>query len=212
MRLDPDLGFAVPKLDSLNDIPRIQEAVSAHSKLQDHARIKEIAHRLIASTFFFEKVENTSGEKEAGTWECDGKFPSQRLPQTNVPGSICCRFSTGSEEMRALGRYIHAHTTSDFEPFFTVQEDCSYSNVHRYTISEEVLRGMCVRGRFKMPTIHVTISREMSTTTIYLCLQATPYVRGNANLPISGFPRSLMIETIRQSEHPLQEYWIVLIK
>lgn len=105
--------------------------------------------------------------------------------------------------MRALGRYIHAYTTADFEPYFVVQEDRNYSNAQKIPVSEEILRGMCVRGRFKMASVHITVSKQMSTTTIYLCLQSQPYnVRSSAgsSLPISGFPRTLMTETLTQSE------------
>jgi hypothetical protein len=204
MRLDPDLGFPVPKLDAVNELPAIQQAVAAHSKLQNHARIKEVAHRLVASTFFFEKFDSTTGEKEDGKWECDGMTSSiDKFLDANISGSICCRFSTGSEEMRALGRYIHECMSRDFEPFFVIQEDKNFDNAIKIPISEEVLRGMCVRGRFKMATVHLSVSKQMSTTTIYLCLQSAPYnVRSSAGstLPISGFPRTLMTETLTPSK------------
>lgn len=78
IRLDPDLGFNVPKLDALHDLPQIKQVVANHSKLQNHAMIREIAHRLVASTFFFEKFDSTTGEKEDGKWECDGNLFSCR--------------------------------------------------------------------------------------------------------------------------------------
>ena len=73
IRLDPDLGFPVPKLDAVHDLQKLQQAVAAHSKLQNHARIKEVAHRLVASSFFFEKYDSTTMEND-GKWECDGKL------------------------------------------------------------------------------------------------------------------------------------------
>jgi hypothetical protein len=102
--------------------------------------------------------------------------------------------------MRALGRYIHDRMKRHFEPYFIVQEDRNYTNAQKIPISEEILHGMCVRGRFKMATVHINVTKQLSTTNIYLCLQSAPYFRGNSNLPISGFPRTLMTETLTQSE------------
>ncbi len=77
IRLDPDLGFHVPMLDAVHDLEKLQQSVAAHSKLKNHARIKEVAHRLVASTFFFEKYDSTTMEQD-GKWECDGKLTPRR--------------------------------------------------------------------------------------------------------------------------------------
>jgi hypothetical protein len=50
-------------------MPDVQKA--AYDQIQTNARVKEIAHRLIASTFFFEKTEASTKEREGG-YECYG--------------------------------------------------------------------------------------------------------------------------------------------
>jgi hypothetical protein len=69
IRLNPDLGFKVPKLDALDQLHDIQQA--AHDQLKNNARIKEVAHRLVASTFFFEKIDATTREAD-GKHLCEG--------------------------------------------------------------------------------------------------------------------------------------------
>ena len=74
IRLSPDLGFKIPKLDEVDRLRDIQQA--ARDQLKSPAsssRIKEVAHRLIASTFFFEKTEASTKELD-GKYECDGMF------------------------------------------------------------------------------------------------------------------------------------------
>lgn len=71
IRLNPDLGFKVPKLDEVRELGNIQKAASDH--LKHNSRVKEIAHRLIASTFFFEKIEASTREND-GKYECEGMF------------------------------------------------------------------------------------------------------------------------------------------
>ncbi|KAH8667562.1 hypothetical protein BGZ60DRAFT_564753 [Tricladium varicosporioides] len=189
IRLNPDLGFKVPKLDAVDNLRDIQQA--AHEHLQSgfaNARTKEVAHRLIASTFFFEKTDASAREQE-GKYECDG--------------FICCRFHTGTEEMKALGRYILDCMKGSFEPYFIIQEDRKYENVQKVLISEDVLKDMHIRGRFLIGPIHITLSKQLSTTAIYLCLQEAlyPYSR-DSNVPISGFPRTLMTEDFTQKPIP----------
>ncbi len=62
----------VPKLDAVRDLEEVRQTVAAHSKLKNHARIQEVAHPLVASTFFFKYVSTTM-EKD-GKWKCDGKL------------------------------------------------------------------------------------------------------------------------------------------
>jgi len=88
IRLNPDLGFKVPKLDAVDQLRDIQQA--ARDQLKSgaaSARVKEVAHRLIASTFFFEKTEASTREKE-GKYVCDGALWVELLSsRTN-----CTRF------------------------------------------------------------------------------------------------------------------------
>jgi len=182
IRLNPDLRFKVPKLDEVAQLNNLRQATI--KEMQSNMKIKEIAHRLIASTFFFEKVE-------ASTRETVDKFECR--------GIICCRFHSGSEEMKALGRFLYKCLSSDFEPYFVIQEDRKYETMRKLPFTEQVIGDMCVRGKFAVDRIHITVSKQLSATTISLCLQDGPYPRSyDSNLPISGFPRTLMTEDIVQ--------------
>jgi hypothetical protein len=84
IRLNPDLGFKVPKLDEVARLRDVQQAARDQLKSGPaSARVKEVAHRLIASTFFFEKTEASTREQE-GKYECDGRFRVElSKPRTN---------------------------------------------------------------------------------------------------------------------------------
>jgi len=72
IRLNPDLGFNVPKMDAVDQLRDIQQAACDQLKTTTtSARIREVAHRLIASTFFFEKTEASTRE-QGDKYECDG--------------------------------------------------------------------------------------------------------------------------------------------
>jgi hypothetical protein len=72
IRLNPDLGFKVPKLNEVDRLRDIQQAARDQLKTPAaSARVKEVAHRLIASTFFFEKTDASTREQD-GKYECDG--------------------------------------------------------------------------------------------------------------------------------------------
>jgi len=116
-------------------------------------------------------------------------------------GFICCRFHTGTEDMKALGRYILDCMKGNFEPHFIVREERKYENAQKVPISEDVLEDMYIRGRFIMDPLRITVSKQLSRTSISLCLQDGPYLHSfDSNLPISGFPRTLMTEDLTQSK------------
>jgi hypothetical protein len=59
----------VPKLDAVDQLHEIKKA--AHGQLQNNVKIKEVAHRLVASSFFFAKIDASTKENN-GKYECDG--------------------------------------------------------------------------------------------------------------------------------------------
>lgn len=97
--------------------------------------------------------------------------------------------------MKALGKFFLKFLTADFTPYFVIQEDRKVETSRKVPISEQCINEMYIRGRFEMDRIRITTSRQLSATTILLCLQESPYPHSNdSNLPISGFPRTLMAE------------------
>lgn len=72
VRLNPDLRFKVPALDDVAQLSNIQKATRKGVMQPSlNAKIREVAHRLLASTFFFEKVEESTKENRDG-FECKG--------------------------------------------------------------------------------------------------------------------------------------------
>ncbi|KAL3422514.1 hypothetical protein PVAG01_06670 [Phlyctema vagabunda] len=185
IRLNPDLRFKVPALDDIAQLSNLQKATKkAVVQPSVSAKIREVAHRLLASTFFFEKIEASTKQSKYG-FECKGL--------------ICCRFQNGSIEMKALGQELRRCWIGDFEPYFMVQEDRRLETIQKVPIARHVLEEMILRGRFSTDRIHIIVSNQLSSTTISLCLQESCYpASADANLPISGFPRTLMAEDVPQ--------------
>jgi patatin-like phospholipase/acyl hydrolase len=76
IRLNPDLQFKVPSLDQVNQLYDIQAAAATEMQ-NSSSRVREVAHRLIASTFFFDKLASSTKEVEEGKFECKGECPER---------------------------------------------------------------------------------------------------------------------------------------
>jgi hypothetical protein len=70
IRINPFLTFPVPQLDEVDSLPKLQEDVQ---RLLRESRdwLNDLANRLVASTFFFEK-ENVSIREEETQFLCKG--------------------------------------------------------------------------------------------------------------------------------------------
>ncbi|KAK4221040.1 acyl transferase/acyl hydrolase/lysophospholipase, partial [Podospora fimiseda] len=183
IRLNPDLQLPLPRLDDVEALDNLERAAAANFK-RNSVKIQEIAHRLVASSFFFEKDPSSVQQKNGkGTWKCKGQ--------------LHCRFDPQSSEMYGLGRFLQDCTTSDFEPFFLIEDRSDHKTAFEIPLPE-IISSMCLRGVFNPPNVYIPISKELSTINIYLCLQSNPYPHSaNGYLPISGFPRELVSEEIK---------------
>lgn len=74
IRLNPDLRFEVPRLDAVEELERVEIAAMQDLKANKEY-VVEVAHRLIASTFFFEKDSNSVRATDNG-YECTGEYLS----------------------------------------------------------------------------------------------------------------------------------------
>ena len=72
MRISPEPLMSIPKFDQIQKMDEVEQEVE--EVLQQMPEVKEIAHRLIASTFFFEK-DPTSIRQTATGYMCTGKSP-----------------------------------------------------------------------------------------------------------------------------------------
>jgi hypothetical protein len=98
--------------------------------------------------------------------------------------------------MKALGVFLSSSCLArHFEPYFVVEEEgAGLARQHEISISETMVEDMRMFGTFELEPVRISTSMEQSTTRISLRLQAAPYYSGAVAVPISGFPRLLMIE------------------
>ncbi|KAK1491219.1 hypothetical protein CTAM01_10334 [Colletotrichum tamarilloi] len=180
IRVNPDLRFKIPRLDAVNELDSLERATKRYLNL-NRGKIKEIAHRLVASCFFFEKDVGSVRQVKEG-FECTGR--------------IHCRFANSSNEMKYLGEFLRTCLRGDFEPYFVVEEAGTLpDDASKIPMPEANITDMYLRGTFKLKRIRVVVSKELSTTNIFLCLRTELYPHSsNAFLPISGFPREMMSE------------------
>jgi hypothetical protein len=73
--------------------------------------------------------------------------------------------------------------------------------MQKVPISEDVLKNMCIKGRFAMGPIYITVPSQLVRVVIYLCLQEGLYPYSvDSYLPLNEFPGALMIQHLTQSE------------
>ncbi|KAI1446087.1 hypothetical protein F5Y02DRAFT_426089 [Annulohypoxylon stygium] len=178
VRISPELNIPAVKFDDiqrLDEIEREAEEVIQQNMLV----IKEVAHRLIASTFFFEK-DVGSVKQTASGYTCKG--------------SICCKFRSWSDEMKSLGTFFISGLKGNFEPYFLIEDDIPGGKAQHIVLTETAIRNMQRQGYFDIEPIQINALKEYAAIRISLCLQSASYISGEITLPISGFPRQLMSE------------------
>ncbi|OTA77343.1 hypothetical protein M434DRAFT_402358 [Hypoxylon sp. CO27-5] len=179
IRISPELNIRAPRFDDIQRLDEVER--EAEEVLQQNiAEIKEVAHRLVASAFFFEK---------------DGSVKQTPSGYT-CKGSIFCRFRNSSDNMKGLGAFLKLSLKGSFEPYFLVEDDMPGSAAQQLVLTEATIRNMYQQGYFDMGPIRIDATKEHTAIKITLCLQVSPYISGETALPISGFPRQLMSEDI----------------
>ncbi|KAI8631062.1 FabD/lysophospholipase-like protein [Xylariaceae sp. FL1651] len=178
IRVNPTLNIEIPKYDDVKRLDALDREAD-EILYQDIARVREAAHRLLASSFFFDK---------------DAMSVRQTSYGYTCAGFICCRFQQSSREMQGLGDFLHGCRKGSFEPYFLIEEEDHFdSPAFGIILTEAIIRNMR-RGYFNIDSIGLKVSKEHSSTKISLCLQTVPYASGSVSLPISGFPRKLVSE------------------
>ncbi|KAI0490453.1 hypothetical protein F4859DRAFT_500816 [Xylaria cf. heliscus] len=112
-RICPELFSKLPKTDDVAKIDHVEREAQEVLR-QDSAEFVEIAHRLVASTFFFEK-DMTSVKQRSSGFTCTG--------------SIFCKFRPYSAEIKALAWFLISLLDGDFEPYFILEEEYEDSAV-----------------------------------------------------------------------------------
>lgn len=199
-RLCPEFISKLPKFDEVPKIDEIEYQTKEWLRVNSQ-EVAEVAHRLVASTFFFERDLGSVKQKASG-FTCTGMSPDYPRCQTSVTltacvGSIYCRFRSASPEIKSLAWFLISLLVADFEPYFVLEEEDERSAswpIHKIVLSNSVLQDMNLQGNFHLDPIRINAADERSQVKIALCLQPNPYPSGAKTLPISGFPRRIMSE------------------
>ena len=200
-RINPNLGCRPPRLDEVDQLESLQRTVRDRVRMNGyyHQKISRIAHRLVASTFYFEKLSHQQ--------EPDGSFLCLGRPFTFLPalicahrptGKICCRFPKGSKELRALGAFLRNKQQPEFQPYFRIYEKHYEATGFSIPIPPSTIESMITHARFSVDAPKIHISDKMGPVYIFLCLLEEGTERTEAAMPISGFPRGLAIEEALQ--------------
>ncbi|KAK3389280.1 hypothetical protein B0H63DRAFT_537088 [Podospora didyma] len=194
MRINIPLKGERPPLDDVSKLQAVEDqAVYGVTRNPD---IREAAHRLVASSFYFER-HGVIHQVHNGTFECRGY--------------IRCRFDKGSKDLKGLGHFFRSCFRGDFEPFFLLQENyhASDETCKEIAIPLATLDDMCNRGTFHLPAeITIEGSSQPSTTRIALRLQENNYLSGGrvqaeSYLSISGFPREMFAQEVNKPLPPV---------
>ncbi|KAK3379099.1 hypothetical protein B0T24DRAFT_716735 [Lasiosphaeria ovina] len=196
MRINVQLKGDRPNLDQVTELQSLEDqAVQSISRNPD---IRETAHRLVASSFYYERH---SGIHQ----ELNGNFTTR--------GYIRCRFDKGSQDIKGLGQILRNCYNGDFEPFFLLQENYGLADetYKEFAIPPATLDDMCRRGLFDMSTeVTVEASIHSSATRMALCLQEHSYLKSGVPqaeryLSISGFPREIFTQEVNKPLPPVPE-------
>ncbi|KAI1760166.1 FabD/lysophospholipase-like protein [Hypoxylon sp. FL1150] len=180
MRICPELLTKLPKFDDVQKIEAVEQE-TAEVLRQNRQEVIEAAHRLVASTFFFEKDAGSVKQSPSG-YTCTG--------------SIFCRFRISSPELKALGWFLISQLDGEFEPYFLleVKEDGARWPPRQMFLTNSILQDIHLQGNFHLEPVRINTTMENAEISVSLCLQTRPYPSGVTVLPISGFPRKLMSE------------------
>ncbi|KAH6886261.1 hypothetical protein B0T10DRAFT_576010 [Thelonectria olida] len=194
LRINIQFPESRPILDDVKALDSMQRHAE-NSILEDAdvcGDIHEVAHRLIASCFYFEESGPGILDRATGVYRCDGH--------------IRCRFSEGSSNLKGVGRFLrNCIRGQSLEPYFFLQENYGTpeERVHEVPIAPSNINNMCNLGIFQLSTeLKIEAAHQSSTTRLSLRLQEDPYRSSSmyssvqdpsmgSLLSISGFPRKI---------------------
>ncbi|KAI9861482.1 MAG: hypothetical protein M1824_002374 [Vezdaea acicularis] len=164
IRLNIGLNGDPPRLDDLAQMKSLQYKV--RSQFRHNKIIKHVAHRLIASCFFFERSDT---DVQIGFIEC-------RLPPSKIS---------------ALGRYLSQPIYESYNPHFIIGEASRQSACRQFIINAELLETMRSWNKFHL-RIKLYDLDPSKPIDIRLCIESPqPPSQERASYSISGFPRVL---------------------
>ncbi|SMR43927.1 unnamed protein product [Zymoseptoria tritici ST99CH_3D1] len=199
IRFNPDLDKDPPSGDNKSEMLSLQ--LNVRKRLQTahrQAALRNVAHRLVASSFYLELQSKATAEK------------SEQV----CAATIVCRFDDGSPEMAALGHILKDRRVDDFEPYFLIKPNQDQKETSfKVTITADVTAGMINNHVFGLPNTYIPLRDESKATSITLFLTKHDGLEPDG-FPISGFPKVLLGEqpsaktkprrAVRESTEPMR--------
>lgn len=177
-----------PKMDEVKAMEELKEKTLSQFTA-GRTDVKDLADRLIATTFFFIQDEQIAIE------EHDDESVA-------VAGFIMCRFAEGSEELRSLGEALRMRLKTAYgseyprhNPYFIIRERGKHHKAKQVILSTEHVDKMKDNGIFSLDRLDIQLSDRSVETEILFHLgdQSSRPVF----YPISGVPRCLMEDSTR---------------
>ena len=171
-RVNPNLGFSIPKLDAKDkvwDIQRVVQTQMDRELRNPRSDINTIAQRLIASSFYVDVRR------------------IQKVGEAHVASAaIHCRFPDDTQEIRSLGHWLTSRQNARFQPHFLYEEEQD-ARLFKVDISKDTIHNMVTMGTFTGPRLELLIHRPTAPSLVYVRLSES-----GENTPVSGFPRVLV--------------------
>lgn len=162
-----------PSLDDVKSMPQLRTYVQEQYSL--NRLIEDIAHRLVASSFYVVPAQSLSGK-------CNERYPRDKKLTTAGSEELRCRLARG--EIQALGQWLSRLGTPPHKPYFIIRQSRDSASPRRIWFPEELLRTMTRSGEFALPFIAAVNSQTM--VEILLCLKGRMPRQEHM---ISGFPK-----------------------
>ncbi|KAK0631476.1 hypothetical protein B0T14DRAFT_3900 [Immersiella caudata] len=184
IRINPTIRGVLPALDEVHRMDELRRDVRSYLETAK-PRIDEVAHQLVASSFYFQL-----DSVERGVHDRD-----------RVEGKLFCRFATQSEELRNFGAYLTQHSKTKGQTSLIIRcyppTEPPLAVVPLSCMVEAMKAGM-------LSPEPVSFHKIRAVTTVQMELQFgenEPYL-------ISGFPRSYSVpasepEPVRHDKEPL---------
>ncbi|OQV08405.1 hypothetical protein CLAIMM_12685 [Cladophialophora immunda] len=185
-RINPDLGFAPPKMDDVARVDEMYNAVKRHSTqgpMRD--QIFEVACILVAHMFFFQKTKDAS------------RPPGSHL--TALSGTIACRIRDTDPKLDDLGNFIKKYSHDPEAAVFRVRifhestdapRGKSTDSIVRIPFATSVPASQHECWNFQFPEQTIMVENDSTLINIELNLENARWE--SAWFSISGFPRQLM--------------------
>ncbi|OQO14747.1 hypothetical protein B0A48_00129 [Cryoendolithus antarcticus] len=169
IRINPEIDEHPPKLDDVGQMKKLQERTRL--LVADDPRIKALAKRLVATSFYLDIVGDVREDVKGDLYE--------------VTGYVHNRFIVG-HEISELGKLLKAWATAGHAAHLLITEvDDGIHLPQEMLFDSKVINRMIQHQVFRMDPVTIRRSTKFAKTDISLC-----YTKGTY-YPISGFPRLL---------------------